>query len=121
MKFRVWDISYKDWVKNDCVAVDAEGRIITYRQGGILPIWIQDNNENFIIQQFIGLTDAKGNEVYEGDIIRDRYGGVTVVEAKKEFSCGCCGYVYGYVIDHHGFEVIGNVCENEDLVKEEKE
>ena len=122
MKFRVWDKKYKDWLQDDRVGIDGVGIFLIYKSNGMVNsgAWMRegDYDDNFIIQQFIGLTDVKGNEVYEGDIIRDKRGEVTVVEQKKEFSCGCCGYVYGYAIDHHGYEVIGNVCENRDLLKE---
>ncbi len=61
-KFRVWDKSIKDWVKED-------GKPITTIN---LEYW---NDEKYIIQQFVGNLDRDGKEIFEGDICRDDFNG----------------------------------------------
>ena len=121
MKFRLWDKENKDWIKSYNVAIDGEGWTLTFMYGvqGGISCSIQHDNDKFIIQYFTGLRDKNGIYIYEGDIIRDNQGGVTII-SNKEFSCGCCGYVYGYAVPGRlndnicDCEVIGNVCENKE-------
>ena len=71
-------------------------------------------------QQFTGLQDAKGVDVYEGDIIQ--YKDYSQVIEFKELSAGDCADCnsYGYHINPYWegkYEVIGNIYENPELVE----
>lgn len=122
LKFRVWDLNYKDWVKDDCVGIDAAGQILTCRQGGMIGGWIQDKNEDFIVQQYTGLSDYKGCEIFEGDILycSDR-------EANKY--CPVIFNIGSFVVNdarlerllveflkNNKSEIVGNIFENKDLL-----
>jgi len=81
-----------------------------------------------IIEQFTGLLDKNGKEIYEGDFIKGRLCGYVNIEVKqvewgeKEVcfhplsmgdSCGCCSDAF----DINEVEVIGNIHENPELIK----
>ena len=77
--------------------------------------------------QFVGLFDKNGIEIYEGDILRildeEEYQGDAVIIA-VEFKEGC--FVDSYFhwtlacIKEYKREVIGNIYENPELLKEER-
>lgn len=70
------------------------------------------------VMQYTGLKDKNGVEIYEGDILKHNHK-VQQVESKLDWNCGCCGFVYGYSIeDPNDIEVIGNIFENPELLKQ---
>ena len=71
------------------------------------------------IMQFIGLPDKHGKEIYEGDICRQTFNHKTITgEIRISPTQGCL--VGLYPLWPHDIEIIGNVYENPDLLKEKK-
>ena len=58
IKFRAWDPDHSEWIQ--AFDVDRDG-LVWYNHVGLL---------NAILEQFTGLKDANGKEIYEGDVVR---------------------------------------------------
>lgn len=67
--------------------------------------------EKLIFMQFTGLKDKNGKEIYEGDILQPLYNKMYAFEVKFKDGAFSCA---GYALDD--CEVIGNMCENPDLL-----
>ena len=134
IKFRVWNntdkemyfskplefrnLGYMDLEDGGDGLYGLMGHALTTSKG------IDTNKKEFIIQQWTGLKDSKGNEIYEGDIISylqhlfntspDNYP-VKTKEVKWKNMQGCWN-VYESQAGESDLEVIGNIFENSELL-----
>lgn len=124
IKFRAWDNRYKEYIKN--VMVDGRGKV--YFDDGVAT---QDDLD-IHVEQFTGLKDVNGKEIYEGDIIKSipndplfelsKFGVVTRsrIDLKWCYESGNIEYNIWASGRYRSYEVIGNVHDNPDLLEEEK-
>lgn len=128
IKFRAWDKATNIYRKVLGIKFCPDGTIENVKVGGfqrkgtITP-------DKLLLEQFTGLKDVNGKGIYEGDIIKSNY---KYAQPKVSLVIREDGnsYIVGedmatgnemLVSDHIGeIEVIGNVHENPELLKEGK-
>ena len=122
IKFRAWNTTTKMMV--DLKAITPLAMAHGLKQDGLfIPF-----NEAWLLMQFTGLHDKNGKEIWEGDILRSVYGEAdniagVVVYCAFEFIIQRprrkSWHQFGPIVDEegHGYEVLGNIYENPELLK----
>jgi len=118
IKFRVWDRETQEMLYYDIIADCMPG----------------DWQDFYILQQYTGLKDSEGIEIYEGDIVHfavynangivewdNRYYGYQVNLIVRPPEKRQSGSLFDFVTSIgwcDSYEVIGNIYENPELLKE---
>lgn len=139
IKFRVWDKKFNMMLGFKSVYINFdEGKIEVTTDTLRYEEVYTDEIEDFVLMQYTNLKDKNGKEIYEGDIVKreayidyEKCSKVNKVEGVIEM------YNYSWCIVHKGkdkkyihplsmeeefcnineLEVVGNIYENEDLLK----
>ena len=122
IKFRAWDKENEKMMKVS--SLHLENKEISVKENGTFHLFrMQD------LMQYTGLRDKNGKEIYEGDIVLVKLGGVstwykTVVKFKEgAFIASLIDgedyiYIFNRGFDNNDFEVIGNIYGNKNLLEE---
>lgn len=127
IKFRVWNSYRKSFVErsdypgnNVDSAIRFDGKIIAINGS---EFWFP-HQDNFVVQQFTGLLDKNGREIYGGDILK--YGNLPyeVMWSEYQWIATCPNYNHCHWPKFEYFareakcsEIIGNIFEHPDLLK----
>jgi uncharacterized phage protein (TIGR01671 family) len=133
IKFRAWDSKNRVLLFSDTLWVRLDGKrlLVEWDLGQNSCVDLSD--KQYTLQQFIGIEDVNGKDIYEGDIIKTQ-----IYDGWDAVPCGYCNYEVkwslvelawrGYTNKMNGLysgvnifkdvliEVVGNIFENPELL-----
>ncbi|MCK8628191.1 YopX family protein [Fructobacillus cardui] len=126
IKFRVWSRKWEQWLNPEEHVIYADNGDVGEVNDDEL---VESIVHNTVVEQFTGLHDNNGREIYEGDVVK-----LHVVILSPDDKAGFIEYrtEFGYCInfgkavarqeywaanDKHTIEVIGNIHENPELLE----
>lgn len=110
VKFRAWYMPFGKY--------GAMQEMLYSRASHILAL-TETEPEKYIPEQFTGLKDVNGKDIYEGDILENRKYRSIVKFASGKFLADLIETIqtFDLIGETHGSKVIGNVHENPELLK----
>ena len=133
-KFRAWNQIDSEYINEINAVMSLDGSHIWWDINDSGEMKYEDDPGNYKLEQFTGLKDVNGKDIYEGDIVQPVSLHINLKRGKP-FEVKKGNYVYGKWIakdiSNKGFsvngryfdyeiQVIGNVNENPELLEEDK-
>jgi len=129
IKFRVWDIKNKKFLPESYFAILGNGKLIV-TLSGYYNDFTNTNQDDYVIQQYTGLTDKNGNLIFEGDIVQyNQNSSYDNMDFIAKWSDNKLGFIFQsnsgeqlvnqtpHLNRFKHLEVVGNIFEHENLLK----
>lgn len=138
IKFRAWNQIDSEYINEINAVMSLDGSHIWWDINDSGEMKYEDDPGNYKLEQFTGLKDTSGKEIYEGDIVSfgsmwcvgDEYDPreeehTGTVEYRPDYASyvvNCNGKIYPLeeLTSFDGYSVQGNVHENAELLEEDK-
>ncbi|WAI57508.1 YopX family protein [Lactiplantibacillus plantarum] len=137
IKFRAWNQIDSEYINEINAVMSLDGSHIWWDINDSGEMKYEDDPGNYKLEQFTGLKDTSGKEIYEGDIVKvwSDMSELTMVPVINEIVSEDLFGIPGMFLKPAGqhliepclhdswsnqFEVIGNVHENPELLEEDK-
>ncbi|RXE84007.1 hypothetical protein EHJ90_00640 [Lactiplantibacillus plantarum] len=129
INFRAWNQIDSEYINEINAVMSLDGSHIWWDINDSGEMKYEDDPGNYKLEQFTGLKDVNGKDIYEGDILKTKAGLIQIVEQgilEIDREDIINGFYANNLSDEkpHTFsyddEVIGNVHENPELSEEDK-
>jgi uncharacterized phage protein (TIGR01671 family) len=122
LKFRAWDTLAKQFIYPDR---GYQGHFILTLNGQFQNLQNGSGGDEYVVQQWTGLKDSKGKEIYDGDIVRGKffdteYRHLETINSEvvwaERYACFNIG-IEEWRYSGEPVTIIGNIFENSELLK----